>query len=382
MGCGESKDSKGGQNGASAGSLIKNANKSKAPAHYPLLDTPEEQSARFLQLCNLPPEKPQELQQHQHGHAGNAASHHTNLLAVELHRVYTETRQRVFKQQQEDEEATAAQHEKEGEAHQQQQRMRDGPTTQAGTVNGMPTEKGATAAATKTEDGKHKASSSQEDSPILPPALQQPAQKEFSLCVNSSVEEAHRRHFTAFDVVEAVELFIGYVKHDLSAQQVNTQEKSSNPNNDHGLLNAAGGTETAAAAVTPSVPWTCYMRCTLSGDSGTAERLLAVAQQRWQEEREASHIKQSHGVTAAAVRHSNAHNSSNGGDSKSKKVLQVAPSTEPLANNSDASVAETGGDVKGGKCLLFIDAVFESAVPASFHRRTPWQLEIEVYFTA
>lgn len=368
MGCGESKQPRNGAAPAKASG--NNANN----ARYPLLDTPEEQAARFLQLCHQPSE-----QKPKHGsHARRShATTHLNPLAVELERVYHDTRVRVFEQQKEDGEAIAAkaqqeQHERVQGRHFNQVRADapagTGPTADAADSSSPPPPP-PDAAATAT-DG---AAADTHDDAVLPPALQQPAQKDFTLFVNDSIEQARLRNFTAFDVVEAVELFVGYVKNDLRQQQEQAQRgNASQPGSRRSSLEPK-------TAPTPSVPWTCRMQCTLSGDSPQAEQLLDDARRRWREEREASHLQSGaagHHTSKRVMPASHPSGKASGGGNGAA----AAPATsEPL---QEQSTATGDASAKGGKGLLLIDAVFESALPGSFDRRTPWQLEIMVHFAA
>jgi hypothetical protein len=356
MGCGESKSPK----------------VRPVAGSYPLLDTPEEQSAQFLRLCS-PPSPPR-----RHGHSDTArTATYPNPLAVELRRVYAETRQRVFEQQREDGEAVSEKQAKEREARLMRVHgRRVVPTGIATTAAADQSQKLDDTIGAAAVQGEERASTPLEGPSVLPPALLRPVQKDFVLYVNDSVAQAQHRHFSAYDAVAAVELFIGYVKHDLRVQQEQAyKENISRRDSSRGLLNssttggAVGGkvvvpatsSTAAAAAPVPSVPWTCWMQCTLSADTPAAEALLVTARRRWTREREASHLRRT--------------TSQQGRDAGGRKK----GCDGGTAADSTASRHAAEG---GGRGLLFIDAVFESVVPGSFDRRTPWQLEIIVYFTA
>ncbi|KPI88036.1 hypothetical protein ABL78_2862 [Leptomonas seymouri] len=340
MGCGGSKNSKGAKHAVTA------SGSAAARAHYPPLDTPEEQSKRFLQLCN-----PQQYS----AETGQVPSPSPNPLAVELKRVYTETRQRVLEQKLDDEEATLLKQEHEREAR----RCR--------------------------VHGRHFKQNSG--------AMRSPIQREFLAYVNDSVAQAKQRRFSAYSAVEAVELFAGYVKHDLQMEQRKAlEEKGSKPGSRRGSLSPAIVTTARTTAgvhpaATPSVGWACRMQCTISGDSSTADSLLEEARQRWVREREASRRKPASPADSRELREK-----ARGGNGKHRektkpeeRAAAVTSVLEPVQRSSSSSSTPAEGsniNADGGQGLLFIDAVFETAVPGSFHRRTPWQLEILFYFAA
>ncbi|KPA80847.1 hypothetical protein ABB37_04270 [Leptomonas pyrrhocoris] len=139
------------------------------------------------------------------------------------------------------------------------------------------------------------------------------------------------------------------------------------------------------------------MQCVLSGASSEAESMLQAARQRWGREREASHLR-----PAAPIRYTTQQQHDNGNSShktsarggekgekmttpctenahaKTTKAAALITASEPVQGRSGSG----SSSVEGGQGLLFVDAVFEGAVPDSFDRHTPWQLEIVLYFTA